>query len=64
MSYVTLTKTGRALRLTLTPDGREELQARVDAGQSRSTPTRPCTTSLRTTWQTGGTGSGPRRSVP
>ena len=39
MSYVTLTKTGRALRLTLTPEGREELQARVDAGQSIDTDT-------------------------
>ncbi len=34
MSYVSLTKTGRALRLALTPEGREELQARVDDGQS------------------------------
>ena len=37
MSYVTLTKTDRALRLTLTPEGREELQARVDARQSIDT---------------------------
>ena len=37
MSYITLTKTGRALRLTLTPEGREGLQARVDSGQSIDT---------------------------
>ena len=42
MSYVTLTKTGRALRLTLTPEGRDELQARVDDGQSVDTDLTLC----------------------
>jgi len=37
MSYVTLAKLNRHLRITLTPEGRTELQARLDNGDNIST---------------------------